>query len=102
VTAWEHVQQQVRGSALLASVEADWLEEDPAVAGELRRLAGELAYLDVARNQYLVLRARMAGPDTFSYTAADLERAAEDFRVARQIVTTTVTGLAARLTEEQS
>jgi chaperonin GroEL len=35
----------------------------------------------------------------FGYEPADLDRATEDYRVARVIVTRTVTGLAARLTE---
>jgi hypothetical protein len=101
VTGWEHAHEHGRGSALLASVEADWLQEDPDVMGDLRRLATDLATLDVTRDQYLVLRARLAGPDTFGYTPDDLDRAAEDYRAARRIVTDTDTGLAARLTEQE-
>ncbi len=98
MNGWESAAQQVRGQALLASVEADWLGEDAQTSGDLRSLAGELEQLDVARDQYLVLRARLAGPDTFGYSPADLNTAAEDYRRARVIVHNTVTALAARLT----
>ncbi len=99
MTAWENAAQQVRGQALLASVEADWLGEDAQTSGDLRSLARELEQLEMARDQYLVLRARMVGPDTFGYSPADLATAAEDYRHARVIVHNTVAQIAARLTD---
>jgi hypothetical protein len=98
VTGWESARQQVRGNALFASVEADWLGEDAQTSDDLRSLALELEQLEMARDQYLVLRARMAGPDTFGYSPADLDTAAEDYRRARVIVHDSVVALAARLT----
>ncbi len=99
MTAWENAAQQVRGQALLAAVEADWLGEDAQTSGDLRSLARELEQLEVARDQYLVLRARLLGPDTFGYSRADLTTAAEDYRRARVIVHNTVADIAARITD---
>ncbi len=100
MTAWESAAQQVRGQALLASVEADWLGEDAQTSGDLRSLARELEQLEMARDQYLVLRARLLGPDTFGYSPADLDTAAEDYRRARVIVRNSVVALAARYTDD--
>ncbi len=101
MNGWDEARAQARGRALLADVEADLLGEDAQTSGDLRRLADELHQLEVARDQYLVLRARLVGPDTFGYSPADLDIAAEDYRRARLIVLDTVAQIAARSTDPQ-
>lgn len=104
MNAWDDGRQQAQAQARLSAAEAEMLGEDPEVHGLRQRLADEMRGLDVAEQQYLIVRLRLLGPDTYGYDPDDLERAQNDLRFARGVVYDTVQQLAellTRKTEEQ-
>jgi hypothetical protein len=101
VTGWEHAHEHGRGSALLASVEADWLQEDHDVMGTC---AGSPPTWH-ASTPYGTssLSCAPGWPDRTPSAAPRTTSTAPPRTTAPPgaIVTDSVTGLAARLTEQE-
>ncbi len=74
------------GAVMLAGLEAELLDEDPILRGQLAQLAKLLAGWAVSGDQAVAVHLRLADLPHDGYVPADLARAIQDHREARGFV----------------
>ncbi len=75
--------QVIAGGLILSALEAELLEDDPALRAQLTDLANVLFGWSVAADHAVAVRLRMLDPTHAGYTPADLSAALSGYRFAR-------------------